>query len=106
MSAKSRRKGANAERELISMLRDRLGELDGLKRNLNQYRASGDDFSCGPFSVECKRTERFLTSYLHQAEENAGERIPVVAWRSNGQKWRFLPILDIEQFCELVRERL
>lgn len=102
----SRAKGANAEREVISLLRDLLGDLPGLKRNLEQYRAKGYDFTVADLACEVKRGERFLSAWIFQADNQSAEKLPVLIWRKNGERWRFMPIMDLHEFAEFVRERL
>jgi Holliday junction resolvase len=102
---RSRRKGANGERELIRLLRDELGDI--VSRNLSQTRDGGRDILGLPgYAVEVKRCERIeLTAWLRQAREQAAEgEVPVVAWRRNGHPWRIYLEMDLLGFCELVRE--
>jgi len=106
MSAMSRRKGATGERELIGLLRDWLGDLPGLCRNLDQVRDGGCDIRLPGYAVEVNRAERFLSRWLEQAETQSDGDVPVVAWRRNGGRWRCLVVLDVDGFAETVRERL
>lgn len=106
MTAMQRRKGADGERELIGLLRDRLGDLPALRRNLEQSRSGGANFNVAGHAVECKRAERFRADWIEQAERQAGEQVPVVAWRRNGGRWRFLLVLDVDEFAQVVREDL
>jgi len=106
MTAMSRRKGANGERELTTLLRERLGNLPGLCRNLDQVRDGGCDIRLPGYAIEVKRAERFLSAWIAQAEAQAGSDVPVVAWRRNGGRWRCLLVLDVDGFCEQVRERI
>ena len=106
MSASQRRKGAHGERELVNLLRDRLGDLPGLCRNLEQSRSGGADILLPGYAIEVKRAERFLSAWIEQAEREAGDCLPVVAWRRNGKPWRCLLVLDVDQFAEAVRGRL
>lgn len=104
MSAMSRRKGAGGERELFALLRDRLGDQPGLRRNLDQYRKSGRDGDVFGFSLEVKRAERFSAAWIDQAKAEAGEMVPTLCWRRNGKPWTVMLILDIDTFCEIARE--
>lgn len=106
MGARSRRKGAAGERELIGLLRDQLGDRPELRRNLDQCRDGGADCRVAGHAIEVKRAERFLSAWLDQAEAQAGDDIPVVAWRRNGGRWRFLVVQTVGQFAEQVREHL
>lgn len=102
----SRRKGATGERELIGLLRDRLADLPGLHRNLDQCRDGGCDIRLPGYAIEVKRAERFLSAWIEQAERQAGDDVPVVAWRRNGSRWRCLVVLDVDRFAEQIREGL
>ena len=106
MSAMQRRKGAAGERELIGLLRDRLGDLPCLCRNLEQSRSGGADFHVAGHAVEVKRAERFRADWIEQADHQAGDDVPVVAWRRNGGRWRFLLVLDVDEFAQVVRKVL
>lgn len=79
MSNSQRRKGAQGERELIGLLRDRLGDLPGLARNLDQARDGGADFTVAGHAVEVKRAEQFRAAWIEQAVRQAGDDVPVVA---------------------------
>lgn len=108
MAALSRRKGACGERELLTLLRDQLGDLPELRRNLEQARDGGADFRIAGHAVEVKRCERFSAAWIDQAERQAelhGD-VPVIAWRANGKPWRFLLIADMEDFTMRAREKL
>ena len=85
MGAKSRQKGAGAEREFASKLGDLVGEPELLRRNLEQTRSGGDDLQVIPgnyhnpelvsrldgFSIEIKRHAKAppsaVKSWWHQA---------------------------------------
>ena len=117
-----RRKGASAERELFGILRDELGLI--VERNLQQTRAGGADcLSIDGLAIEVKRQEKaFSEAWWRQAVEQAGSRVPVLAYRQSRQPWRFvLPLtwvmqqdaftfdlratVGLREFCWLVRER-
>ncbi|NGZ29556.1 MAG: hypothetical protein G8345_22035 [Magnetococcales bacterium] len=85
-----RTKGATGERELAGLLRDRLG-LD-IRRNLEQARSGGADLLGLPgLSLECKRAAvPKLGPWWEQTIQQAGERVPVLAFRVDRQPWRFL----------------
>lgn len=122
MSAMQRTKGAAAERELFNLLRDELGIV--VERNLVQSRSGGaDSVSIPGLSIEVKRHEsEFREAWWTQAVEQAGEDVPVLAYRKSRQPWRFaVPLawvgssamdmgmrctLGVSEFCFLVRERL
>jgi hypothetical protein len=106
MGSMSCRKGAAGERELIGLLRDRLGDLPGLCRNLDQCRSGGADFHIADHAVEVKRAERFRAVWIEQAKRQAGNAVPVIAWRRSGDHWQFLLVMDLEEFTGTVREAL
>lgn len=117
-----RRKGATGERELIRLLRERLGT--DIVRNLGQSRDGGHDLlGVGRFALEVKRCEKLaLPSWWRQAVEQAekAELYPALAYRQSRQPWRFVvplavlmgePVgsqavatLDLDGFCMAVRE--
>ena len=105
----SRTKGASGERELFSLLRDHLGDMD-IQRNLDQTRSGGADCTklVGGFALEVKRWGKKapLIAAIEQAEVQAVEvgGLPCVAFRMDHGHWRFLPVLSLEQFCELAQE--
>jgi len=100
-----RTKGAGGERELCKLLQDELGHV--VKRRLGQARDSGCDIPVPGYDIEVKRGERFQSKWFVEAVERAEPgRIPVVAWRRNGEQWRFYPVLDVGEFCEMVRKGL
>ena len=122
MSVMQRRKGASGERELFGLLRDELGLI--VERNLAQTRAGGaDSLSLPGLALEVKRQEKaFSEAWWRQAVEQAGSRVPVLAYRQSRQPWRFvLPLawvmqqdaftfdlratVGLREFCWLVRER-
>ena len=98
----SRRKGADGERELAAILFGELGMT--FKRDLRQYQQSAlGDLVCDdpdfPFTIECKRYAKGWTckpSWEVQAFEAAkvASKHPCVAYRFNGQQWRFRIWMD------------
>lgn len=124
MGASQRRKGTVAERELVRLLRDELG--DGVMRNLDQTRDGGCDLiGVGPFAVEVKRAERLaLSGWWSQAASQAAcmKLVPALAYRQSRQPWAVLvPLtwligdpewqvwddratLTLPGFCYVVRE--
>lgn len=94
----SRAKGAAAERELISELREHLGEelTSGMKRNLEQSRKGGHDIAgLDGWALEVKRykalTEaeiaRFWEKQAVDQARKAGAR-PALAYREDFRPWR------------------
>jgi hypothetical protein len=99
----SRRKGASGEREVFKLLNVKLGR-DAFKRNLSQSRFGGCD-SDGDLimAMEVKRCESLnLQAWIEQAERQAKPgQLPVLAYRRNGEEWRFLPICNLEWIASL-----
>lgn len=95
----SRAKGASAERELIALLQEHLGdEIAGeLKRNLEQTRSGGHDISGLPgWAIEVKRYASLSEAELiriwekqvvRQAQEINAR--PALAYRADRKPWRF-----------------
>jgi hypothetical protein len=92
VSASSRRKGQVAERELLALLSDELGER--LERNLDQTRCGGADcIQVHGFAIEVKRQERLSRpTWWAQACEQA-ERLgvePMLFYRRSREPWQAL----------------
>ena len=90
MSKASRDKGARAEREVLKLLGDELGEI--LTRNLQQTREGGADcLAVKGFAIEVKRQEKLSRpSWWAQAVEQA-QRVgaePMLLYRRNREKWQ------------------
>lgn len=120
----SRNKGAHGEREVIRLLNDHLGE--GFSRNLKQYQeAQHGDIEAPegfPFCVEVKFYKSGWTcrpewvEQAFRAAEKVGKK-PCIAYRFNGQGWRFRiwpfagqhrqDFADVppEVFCNIAREQ-
>ena len=106
MSAAQRNKGAVAERELARLILDHLGVR--MIRRLEQSRSGGCDLEVAPdqegavadflrgCAIEIKRHRRALNGmrrkwWLQAAEQAlASDRIPMLAYREDGQPWRFV----------------
>ena len=94
MGLRSRRKGANGEREVCRLLRDMWGVL--VDRLLGQARDGGADVFVRPYRIEVKRRRRISAlRYLEQATAAAkpGERA-VSLLREDGGRWAVLTWLD------------
>ena len=108
MGAKSRRKGANGEREIAGILTELLGQE--VSRRLGQAREGGHDLNgTGPYILEIKRRARIggIHEWMAQAEascEPGASQAPVVAFRADGERW--LVAMRIEDWAKLVREEL
>ncbi len=89
MSAMSRNKGAAAEREVLRLLGDELGQ--SLLRNLSQTRAGGADCLCiKGFSLEIKRQESLSRpSWWRQAVAQAQTEglEPMLLYRRSREPW-------------------
>lgn len=95
-------KGQRGERELCSLLSEKLG-ID-LAWNLGQSRSGGADIELPGYAIEVKRGERLLSKWIDQAIRQAGnDRIPVLAWRQNGKPWRVLILTDLDGLAREVR---
>lgn len=106
MSKASREKGKRGEVEAGHALSDLLGQ--SVERELGQERDGGCDIkvksSAGTIALQVKRQERSkINPWLRQARDDAqmGE-LPAVMWRSNGKGW--CVVMDLEEWCKLVRE--
>ncbi|MFP4146566.1 MAG: hypothetical protein ACLFSI_02505 [Halorhodospira sp.] len=88
MGARERRKGAEAERELVRELRELIGE--DVERNLDQPRGGGGDVLLPGWSVEAKRVRSRpqLIAWWAQAVAQAGDRWPALAYRLDRRPWR------------------
>lgn len=105
MSKASRDKGANGEREVVSLLADELGIA--AKRQLDQSRDGGADIiiECGSKSlaIEVKRVERSKPlEWLRQVEAVSTD-LHMVLWRPSRTNW--IGILPWETLVTLLRER-
>ena len=104
MSKASRDKGANGEREVVSLLADELGVA--AKRQLDQSRDGGADIiiECGSKSlaIEVKRVERSTPlAWLRQVEA-VDTDLHMVLWRPSRSGW--IGILPWETLSLLLRE--
>jgi hypothetical protein len=89
--AKSRRRGADAEREFCRMASEALGGK--FQRNLRQYQESDGDVEIGRFLVEVKHHARIAErEWWRQAVAQADARdcIPALAYKVTRQGWRII----------------
>lgn len=92
MGAAERTKGAAAERALAKLLSDELGVP--VKRMLGQERDGGADICLGALRIQVKRCERLeLAAWWRQTIADAGDGMPVLAYRASRQPWRFRMLL-------------
>ena len=99
MSAMSRRKGANHEREIVNILKDA-----GFKtaRNLDQTRDGGGDIPFGDYLLECKR-RKSIAIYEWWDQVNvacAGQKKPALVIRADNQE--NLAVIRLADFVDLV----
>lgn len=89
-----RQKGKKGEAEFCEWLRETLCFESAPKNNLEQVRSGGGDvIEIAPYCFEVKRQEKLdLFQAWSQCVEAAKalNRIPIVAFRKNRQKWQFL----------------
>lgn len=100
----SRTKGAAGERELAKILSEELNIK--VNRKLDQAREGGDDMQIGKFRIEVKRRENLQPDkWMEQVEKCAevGE-FGVVAYRRNGQKWRW--IIPHDLMIQVLRDNI
>lgn len=92
MPINSRTKGKVGESQFIQ--RFNMFFPEELKRNLLQVREGGADISgCHPFQIEVKRCQKLeFDKWWRQVNKAlcSEEEIPIVAYRKNHGKWRFL----------------
>lgn len=99
MSARSRNRGAEYEREVCAQLAKALGCK--ITRNLGQARDGGDDITIGVFRVECKRRKALsVYEFVDQvvAAAKPGE-VPLVIARADRRE--SLVILRLTDFLEM-----
>jgi len=89
MSAMQRRKGAQAEREVLRLLGEELGQQ--LQRNLSQTREGGADCICvRGYAIEVKRQESLSRpAWWRQACEQAARLgvEPLLLYRRSREQW-------------------
>ena len=90
MSAMQRRKGAQAEREVLKLLGEELGQ--SLNRNLEQTRGGGADcLEVWGFAIEVKRQESLRRpAWWRQACEQAARtgNEPMLLYRRSREAWK------------------
>lgn len=101
MGKHSRDKGARGEREFAELLRGH-----GIEAERGRQHSGGSDspdvrHALNGLHFEVKRCERLqLWQALEQAQADAGERVPVVAHRSNRRSW--VVVLSADDFLCLI----
>ena len=101
----SRRKGCRGELELAHKLEDLLG----IEARRGQQFSGGDDspdvvHSIDGLHIECKRVEKLnIHNAVKQAIDDAGDNVPVVMHRRNGQSWLVtLKLDDLPRLAEQI----
>jgi Holliday junction resolvase len=102
MSKMSRTKGANGEREVVSILRERGFDA---KRSFFQIAGDREDVTGMPgYAIEVKRTESLsIWAALEQASNaaKATNTTPLLAFRRNRTEWQVaLPLADFLDLME------
>lgn len=89
MSAMQRRKGAQAEREVLRLLGEELGQV--LERNLTQTREGGADCLCVQgWAIEIKRQERLSRPAWWKQAVDQAQRVgaePMLLFRRSREEW-------------------
>lgn len=100
----SRAKGAEGERELAKILRERGYEA---RRGQQFCGANGDADVVGlpGYHIECKRVEKLnLEAAMEQSKRDARQgEIPIVAHRKNRHEW--LATLRLEDFLDIMQSK-
>lgn len=96
MSATERAKGVRGEQEVASLLRSFDLPCDRTVQNSGFY-VRGDLTGVEGYHLEVKRQETLrLPQWLRQAEEEAGDNVPIVCHRQNRGEWyATLPLRDL-----------
>ena len=100
----SRAKGAEGERELAKILRERGYEA---RRGQQFCGANGDADVVGlpGYHIECKRVEKLnLEAAMEQSKRDARQgEIPIVVHRKNRHEW--LATLRLEDFLDVIQSK-
>lgn len=105
MSGKmARNKGARGEREVAEILEGRrTGQMQSQNGSTEADVEAGLPGWNENFHTEVKRQERVeIVKWCEQSQADAGEKIPLVVWRRNHDKWRVT--LPLDDFLGLVHK--
>lgn len=105
MAKFSRDKGAAAEREVVALCRA-YGWPDAERSSNGRAQRSRGDIARGParVSIEVKRGERAeVWKWLEQAAEDAGQSLPVLAFRRSRSTW--YACIELEELLPLLALR-
>ena len=107
MSAMSRRKGGNHEREVVNILK---ASGHAAARNLDQTRDGGGDIPFGDWLIECKRRasiaiypwwDQVLAACVRKCEATISDPKPLLVIRAD--KRENLVVMRLIDFLELVQ---
>jgi Holliday junction resolvase len=103
MSGKrSRRRGAEGERELARVISS--AGFSAARTARNGITSEDVTHNIPGVHIECKRTERYsIDEWIRQAEGDAGELTPLIVFRKNGQPWR--AVVPFDYLLQLLKER-
>lgn len=102
MGKKSKEKGKRGERDLAK----KLNSLFNVSaRRGQQYKGAPDAPDVIAFDdihIECKRVEKFNAyNAMNQAEDDAGNKVPIVLHKRNYKPW--LVVVKLDDLPELIR---
>lgn len=98
MSAMSRRKGGNHEREVVNLLK---ASGHACARNLDQTRDGGGDIPFGDWLIECKRRASIaIYPWWDQVVAACGKKKPLLVIRAD--KRENLVVMRLEDFLQLI----
>ena len=101
MSAHSRRKGRDAEREVERLILDAGIRCD---RSLGGRRQPAGDLSLPGIAIEVRRRNRLRLTEWSRGHEalTPSHIVPALAYRQDGEPWRVS--LPLDDFLDLLRE--
>jgi hypothetical protein len=118
----SRRKGAAGEREFFKLSNEAVVDVDWpyrhrdgdiFKRHPAPRHGKGqpdntDPHGVLPITIEVKRVEKpqFKRWIDKLQEQSRPTQTPVLAWRTNGQEWTVMPLMDENEWKEYLRWKL
>lgn len=103
MTALSRRKGAQFERDVAKLFAEAMPGAD-IKRNFQYHEGKGGDVTCPVFHIECKRQKKAnVRAALAQAERDCVKGKVPVAVVKDDRKDPFV-VMDLGDFLEFVGE--
>ena len=103
-------KGRRLQNRLRDLLREAFPQLEEDDVKSQTMGMSGEDIVMSPlakrkirYSFECKNKERLdLWPSLAQAEENCGDRTPVLVFKKNHSKT--YAVIELDHFMDLIQE--